>query len=718
MFEQFPYADMQQLNLDWIIKIAKDFLDQYTTIQTTITTGLEDITSTAERLENLLNEWYDTHSQDIADQLADALLTLSTQVTESLGAFTVQAADRAAEAMSSIPSDYTDLYRTAEDIKKILTQTNNAMGAELLYSPGSESLYGGADNITALYFITKGNGPLVIPKGSTIESIRFINSSTASHAVNLYLLEMIAVNQYKVVGKYSNLLIDNSQNLNIDIPTADSDLYMAIQQVNAYGLKYADNNQALDGGPALLYSGSAPAVDDVITPTQGSFYRSYNIEIKAVLSSRFIGSITAPGTFAINNQNLNMALNWHANTGFSDSTFTNGDTIENYQNKLTSSTFGDTSYPLMIKDNAGNPLYTIRAINSEAYPEAFTFLEFDKYGRYLRTLTQGAYDLNGFSADAYYVVMRKFTNYNTVYVIEPVTVSWLHSGREYTVGPNGDFTTFTAMLRSLKDDDTPKTVYVEEGVYDIYQEIGGAAFINSITNPGALNWRDVSDVVPPNTHIIGRGKVVLSFEPPASVIGSDAMAVLFSPLNVSGSCFIENIEITATNCRYAIHDETSNLPAFPYVERKYKNVIASKHKGSYGYDQCYAAGLAPNGIYEMDNCIFYNDQNWTFSFHSNNMSVNDKVVINIKDTIIGKHDEDYYHNTGCAGFGCTHTSPRNVRVNMNNCWLFGNIAVYAEGNMPNAEDCFAFKMIGCNAVTINTTVPTTKARIIKNAIAN
>ena len=39
MFEQFPYTNFHELNMDWIVKIAKDFLDQYTHIQETITTG-------------------------------------------------------------------------------------------------------------------------------------------------------------------------------------------------------------------------------------------------------------------------------------------------------------------------------------------------------------------------------------------------------------------------------------------------------------------------------------------------------------------------------------------------------------------------------------------------------------------------------------------------------------------------------------------------------
>ena len=36
--EGFPYSNFHDLNMDWIIKIAKDFLDQYTNIKNTITT--------------------------------------------------------------------------------------------------------------------------------------------------------------------------------------------------------------------------------------------------------------------------------------------------------------------------------------------------------------------------------------------------------------------------------------------------------------------------------------------------------------------------------------------------------------------------------------------------------------------------------------------------------------------------------------------------------
>lgn len=108
--ENFPYSNFHDLNTDWLIKIAKDFLDQYTNIQQTITDGLDaldqketDGLSALEEkknaLEALLQEWYNTHSEDIAEQLAQAITDFA------------NAADlKATQTIASIPSDYTSLF--------------------------------------------------------------------------------------------------------------------------------------------------------------------------------------------------------------------------------------------------------------------------------------------------------------------------------------------------------------------------------------------------------------------------------------------------------------------------------------------------------------------------------------------------------------------------------------------------------------------------------
>ena len=114
--ENFPYSNFHDLNMDWIIKIAKDFLDQYTHIQEVIANGEQSLTDlTADgieqlqtkktELENLLQQWYDTHSEDIANELANAV-----------NQFTIQANALAQEILDSLPSDYTELAQQVSDI--------------------------------------------------------------------------------------------------------------------------------------------------------------------------------------------------------------------------------------------------------------------------------------------------------------------------------------------------------------------------------------------------------------------------------------------------------------------------------------------------------------------------------------------------------------------------------------------------------------------------
>lgn len=126
--ENFPYSNFHDLNMDWIIKIAKDFLDQYTHIQETITEGLESLETTANTLNQLLQDWYDTHSQDIANQLADALSDLNewyethqnyldATLAENLAEFNRRADAKAEQTIASIPEDYTQVANDALEVK-------------------------------------------------------------------------------------------------------------------------------------------------------------------------------------------------------------------------------------------------------------------------------------------------------------------------------------------------------------------------------------------------------------------------------------------------------------------------------------------------------------------------------------------------------------------------------------------------------------------------
>lgn len=120
--ENFPYSNFHDLNMDWIIKIAKDFLDQYTNIQETIQTGLDDLDAKATELEGLLQDWYDTHSSDIAQQLANAITELNTVITQRYNQLVANIDQKAAETIASIPDDYTALSNAVHALNNSVSE--------------------------------------------------------------------------------------------------------------------------------------------------------------------------------------------------------------------------------------------------------------------------------------------------------------------------------------------------------------------------------------------------------------------------------------------------------------------------------------------------------------------------------------------------------------------------------------------------------------------
>ena len=135
----FPYTNFHEMNLDWVIQIARDFLDQYSHIQQIIedgetsisdltSSGLEQLQEKADALEDLLQAWYTEHSEDISNQLSGALEDLNAwytlhegyldqTLTDNLEVFATRADAKAQETLENIPSDYTVL---SNDVTNLL----------------------------------------------------------------------------------------------------------------------------------------------------------------------------------------------------------------------------------------------------------------------------------------------------------------------------------------------------------------------------------------------------------------------------------------------------------------------------------------------------------------------------------------------------------------------------------------------------------------------
>lgn len=169
--ENFPYSNFHDLNMDWIIQVVKDFLDKYTTLIETIDNGkteiiniteeeLQALSDKAEELENLLQQWYDTHSSEIAEELATAI-----------SSFDYHANTKTAESIASIPDDYTELSHSVLRLKTVLAYPSSPVNFAENLTPIKTWL----DTVGGTY--TENDGVITITStGNILTPFRFSNN--------------------------------------------------------------------------------------------------------------------------------------------------------------------------------------------------------------------------------------------------------------------------------------------------------------------------------------------------------------------------------------------------------------------------------------------------------------------------------------------------------------------------------------------------------------
>ena len=374
-------------------------------------------------------------------------------------------------------------------------------------------------------------------------------------------------------------------------------------------------------------------------------------------------------------------------------------TIQNYNDYATTSTVAFNTPPIKIRNKDGKLIYKNLHI-TEKDASTYAAWTFDIDGKYLRSVAFSAMGSRAtpFLSDEYYAILNEYPNTSgytdTHWYVSNIDIEWLNGKNEYIVGPGGDFATFTAMLIALENDTREKTVYVKGGTYDIFTEMGGAEYIASIAPSVAdLNWRDVCHVVPPNTTIIGLGNVVLSWQPTAEQMISESVAFLFSPLNTSGTCHIENISVVAKNCRYVVHDETSGLAQYNGAKHYYKNCRFTLLDGSYGFI-LYGAGHNKLMDIRFDDCVF-DSQNASmiWSTHDWGTAVNDNSVFVFNNCVFISSIANPY-----VRFSSTDSVGRLDKVMFNNCYLEKIKFVTTSGN--DARQGYDVQLIGCSPVEV------------------
>lgn len=112
------YTNLHDLDLNWIIAVVKELLTKLNTIDSKILEGNTQLQNTYNTLNTLLQNWYISHSDDIANQLASALDDLNTQLQTNENAFDAHIAQYIANTISSIPADYSTLANEVSNLKK------------------------------------------------------------------------------------------------------------------------------------------------------------------------------------------------------------------------------------------------------------------------------------------------------------------------------------------------------------------------------------------------------------------------------------------------------------------------------------------------------------------------------------------------------------------------------------------------------------------------
>lgn len=229
-------------------------------------------------------------------------------------------------------------------------------------------------------------------------------------------------------------------------------------------------------------------------------------------------------------------------------------------------------------------------------------------------------------------------------------------------------------------------IFIKEGNYNIYDELGGSNWFSNITSAkGNMQGISLSN----NVNLIGLGKVLLQFNP------SDDIATENNVPNVSvfelsdANNRIENIKIECRNCRYGIHDETNG--AKPNSTRYFKNVEI-KHdgvvSGTWESGVSYGCGSSDNSKFEYVNCKF--NSGWLAHQHNEQT---------ISPTFIATNCE---FNGGSYAISLNTSGTCKANITFNNCEINYMVRILENSDVwsiyGSGNNIFNYVVIGDNKV--------------------
>lgn len=273
----------------------------------------------------------------------------------------------------------------------------------------------------------------------------------------------------------------------------------------------------------------------------------------------------------------------------------------------------------------------------------------------------------------------------------------------YEVGATKANKSLTALLLALKDDNTEKTIYLDGGDYDIFQEYTDLGLLSGDPpSDPTTGYFDYNVWIPDNTHIIGRGLVRLLWQPTTDQI-SAAWSKTISPVNVAGSMTLENVEIYCKNGRYCIHDDPLGKRQYTDARKVYKNVKCYKYANDtgYGFNPVIGFGIDTRMNYVFDNCEFVHYGNLNcFYLHDRTTTPNTEnagSTITVNNCVMVTTGFGVYlGNTG------TGTGNHHIRMTFADCYIGGSFNIGDEGAITQGTkpNHFDVTLLDCNDINV------------------
>lgn len=548
-----PYSNLHGMNLDWVIQIAKDFLDQYTHIQDIISQGetsldnktqegLASLTAKKDQLEGLLQAWYNTHSSDIANQL-----------TQALADFETTASSIAATVIGTIPADYSALSAKVNqisgapgDLFSLLTENNyniNFATAAIM-------------NETAYGITVTNQGNVFNVNGTATGNVSFalFNSRTKPYqfpfkAGKTYNFSWNEVSESTLITKVVRYKATSESEWSIQTNTANR------------------NNATVIVMPNSWYE-----FEVCLIISSGTTYTNKTIEIEITNQLQNADPLNK----MINNALIDGVIHFNELSPVKDTKSINfsGLTITNdgYHIHVSGTCSSTRAYDIITDYKAQfiKPGTMLKIIFDDDDTNLTLEVKYRTTGSdiaLLQTATKGVYFLRvptNATRVSIDIVVFNGSTYDADAFLDIISVP--ESGNIFTVDQNGngDFVTIKSAVEigcSLAN----STVYVNAGTYDLVAEFG-ESFLDGLTDADGYYGMMLYN----NIHLI--------FSPDADVFfdydGANTWVIQnFSPFNTGNNkgFTIEGLVINAGNCRYIVHDDPRPGNKTAFSRNIYKN---------------------------------------------------------------------------------------------------------------------------------------------------